>query len=45
MKNNIVILTSKTKRRWPKNFSASIHIKDPKFKRPPQGKLPPIRDL
>ena len=40
-----VILTPKTKRRWPKNFFDAIHIKDPKFKRPPQGKLPPIRDL
>ena len=40
-----VILTPKTKRRWPKNFFDAIHIKDPKFKRPPKGKLPPIPDL
>ena len=40
-----VILKSKTKRRWPKNFFASIRIRDTNFKRPPQGKLPPIRDL
>ncbi|HMJ91124.1 MAG TPA: AbrB/MazE/SpoVT family DNA-binding domain-containing protein [Candidatus Acidoferrum sp.] len=40
-----VILKPKTKRHWPKNFFASIHIRDPKFKRLPQGKLPIIRDL
>lgn len=40
-----VILKPKIKRRWPKNFFDSIHIRDPKFKRPAQGKLPPIREL
>jgi len=40
-----VILKPKRKRRWPKNFFNSIHIRDPKFKRLPQGKLPPIRGL
>lgn len=40
-----VILKSKTKRRWPKNFFNSIHIRDAKFKRLPQGNLPPIREL
>ncbi len=40
-----VILKSRTKRRWPRNFFQSIRITDPKFTRPPQGKLPPVREL
>ena len=40
-----VILKPKTKRRWPKRFFDSIHIRDPRFKRLPQGKLPKIREL
>jgi len=40
-----VILEPKSKRRWPKNFFASIRIADPDFKRPDQGSLPKLRSL
>lgn len=28
---------------WPKGFFDKIHVRDPSFARPPQGKTPPIR--
>jgi virulence-associated protein VagC len=30
---------------WPEGFFDSIHITDPAFARPDQGKLPPVRKL
>jgi hypothetical protein len=42
-KGGAVILKQKTKRFWPKGFFDAIHIRDPKFKRPAQGKIPSMR--
>jgi virulence-associated protein VagC len=30
---------------WPEGFFDSIHISDPAFVRPDQGKLPPVKSL
>jgi virulence-associated protein VagC len=42
---NAVVLEPVQKRAWPKGFFESIRIDSADFKRPPQGSLPPIREL
>lgn len=36
-----VVLEPLKKRKWPRGFFASIRVADPKFRRPPQGRMPP----
>jgi antitoxin VapB len=40
-----VILEPKSRRRWPRDFFASICIADPNFARPAQDALPRARSL
>jgi len=40
-----VVLEPLKPREWPAGFFDEIHIADPAFVRPDQGKLPPVKPL
>ena len=40
-----VVIESVKSSNWPEGFFESIRIDDPTFCRPPQGDLPPIKEL
>jgi virulence-associated protein VagC len=40
-----IILEPMKSQKWPPGFFDSIHITDPAFARPDQGKLPPVKSL
>jgi virulence-associated protein VagC len=40
-----VVLEPARAKNWPEGFFESIHITDPAFDRPEQGKLPPVKDI
>jgi len=40
-----IILEPLASPQWPKNFFASVQVRDKTFGRPPQGDLPPVVDL
>jgi hypothetical protein len=40
-----IVLEPLRPKAWPADFFASIHITDPAFSRPDQGKLPPVKPL
>jgi len=41
----IVVLEPVKPQTWPDGFFDSIHITDPAFERPEQGRLPPVKSL
>jgi virulence-associated protein VagC len=40
-----VVLEPARSKTWPEGFFDSIHVTDSAFKRPEQGKLPPVKIL
>ena len=40
-----VVLEPAEPKSWAEGFFDSIHVTDPAFQRPEQGRLPPVKDL
>jgi len=40
-----VVLEPAKPKSWPEGFFDSIHVADPAFERPEQGRLPPLKNL